>query len=115
MLVFGVVGRLGEALGSGAVAVTDEHGALLVLAWRRERSGQSLAPSPRATTRAGISALMVYPFQCCPCFRGTGFCPLTHGPQSSVFQPSRLSVSIPTFPAALFASLSSLYLRSRAL
>lgn len=41
VLVLGVVGRLGEAHGSGAVAVADERGALVVLAWWRERSGQS--------------------------------------------------------------------------
>lgn len=36
-VVRGVVGRLGEAHGRGAVAVADEHVALVVAAWRREQ------------------------------------------------------------------------------
>lgn len=53
-----IVGRLGKAHGSGAVAVADEHLALVVLAWRREQEwSDPAAPSPgMAVTQAGISA-----------------------------------------------------------
>lgn len=56
--VLGIVGRLGEAHGSRAVAVADEHPALVVLAWRREQErSDPEAPSPgTAVTQAGVPA-----------------------------------------------------------
>lgn len=56
--MLGVVGRLGEAHGRGAVAVADERGALLVLAWRRERSGQSPRLLRQALQRLGLVFLL---------------------------------------------------------